>query len=299
MVIVLHGAGASAAQVLGMAFPPSPLSMWLEIAEREQLLVVAPDGSKRKGERCWNDSNAGITGNPKVDDVGFVSALIDQAILDDDADPARVYVMGVSKGGMMAYRLATELGLRLAGFAVVLATMPVRSHCGLPRTPLSALVIACTADPLIPYFGEKYLYTISALAPFVAPMKSVEQSVSIWRELAGLPAEPVVTHLAHRQLADPTRATSYLWGSDPHALQVGLLKIDNGGHAEPSMVKRYPRLFAWFPGAQNADVETAEAAWTFFKDKRAGLLPIGVRLGLVNDINLSRQNGAILAAQEA
>jgi len=43
LVMVLHGAGASAEQVLGLGFPPSPLSVWLEIAAREQLVVIAPN----------------------------------------------------------------------------------------------------------------------------------------------------------------------------------------------------------------------------------------------------------------
>ena len=56
LVILLHGAGSSAAQLLGLKFPPSPLSLWLEMAEREHLVVIALDGSKRRGERAWNDS---------------------------------------------------------------------------------------------------------------------------------------------------------------------------------------------------------------------------------------------------
>src|SRR4051812_5675500 len=51
LVIVVHGAGASAEQVMGKAFPPSPLSVWLEIAERENIVVVAPDA----GAGGWSD----------------------------------------------------------------------------------------------------------------------------------------------------------------------------------------------------------------------------------------------------
>ena len=35
LIVVLHG-GASAEQVLGLAYPPSPLSVWLDIAAREE-----------------------------------------------------------------------------------------------------------------------------------------------------------------------------------------------------------------------------------------------------------------------
>ena len=269
LVILLHGAGSSAAQLLGQSFPPSPLSLWLEIAEREQLVVIAPDGSKRRGERAWNDSYAGVTGNPKSDDSGFIGALIDRAIAEDDADPARVYLMGVSKGGMMAYRAATEIAPRLAAISVALASMPVTSNCGQPGTPLPVLFIAGTADPFIPYTGRKFLYRFPIFSSLAAPMTSVEESVAVWRGLAGLHGEPAIAAIPQRQPGAGTRVTRYTWGSDAAALQVCLLKIEGGGHAEPSMVKRYPGLFSWFPGAQNADIEAAEEAWAFFKDKRA------------------------------
>lgn len=269
LVILLHGAGSSAEQVLGMSFPPSPLSLWLEIAEREQLLVIAPDGSKRRGERAWNDSYAGVTANPKTDDSGLISDLIDRAIAEDGADPARVYLMGVSKGGMMAYRAATELAPRLAALSVALAAMPVDSNCGQPRTPLPVLFIAGTADPFIPYTGRKFLYQFPIFSSLAAPMTSVAESVAVWRELAGLRGEPAVAAIPQQRPGAATRVTRYTWGADPAALQVCLLKIEGGGHAEPSALKRYPGLFSWFPGAQNADIEAAEEAWAFFKDKRA------------------------------
>jgi polyhydroxybutyrate depolymerase len=77
----------------------------------------------------------------------------------------------------------------------------------------------------------------------------------------------------HRSSDDPTRATRFVWGNDPHKLQVKLLKIDNGGHAEPSISKRTGWLLTKFLGPQNGDVELAEEVWEFFKDKRRGLAP--------------------------
>lgn len=53
LVVVLHGAGASADQVLGLAFAPSRLSLWLEIAAREQLVVIAPDAGKGGWSDCF------------------------------------------------------------------------------------------------------------------------------------------------------------------------------------------------------------------------------------------------------
>ena len=77
LVIILHGSGSSAAQVLGMAFPTSPLSVWLEIGEREQVVILAPDGNQSVKTRAWNDSYAEITSNPKTDDIGLISTSND------------------------------------------------------------------------------------------------------------------------------------------------------------------------------------------------------------------------------
>ncbi|WP_218164834.1 alpha/beta hydrolase family esterase [Pseudoduganella namucuonensis] len=269
LIIVLHGSGASAAQVLGMAFPPSPLSVWLEIAEREQLVVVAPDGTKRRGQRAWNDGFAAIASNPKVDDVGFINAIIDRAIAEDDVDPERVYVIGVSKGGMMAYRLAAELAPRLAAFSAVLAGMPVEAAYPPPAIPLSALIVASTADPFIPYSGGKSPYTLW----FLAPMLGIETTAAIWRELAGLTKMADISPVATPQSHPTTRAIRYTWRANSSTRQVRLVKIEGGGHAEPSGKKRYPCIFNRFPGRQNADLEIAEEAWSFFKEKRLSAGP--------------------------
>lgn len=256
LVIVLHGSGASAEQVLGMAFPYSPLSVWLEIAEREQLIVAAPDGTKQRGKRAWNDGFAGIAGNPECDDVGFISAVIDRAIAEDGADPERVYVIGVSKGGMMAYRIAAELPHRLAAFSAVLAAMPLRAGYRMPEQPLSALIVAGTADPFIPYEGGKSFITLG----FMAPALGIEATAALWRKLAGIAGEPAVNGSAG--------AIRHTWSALDGSLQLVLLKIVGGGHAEPSRKKRYPGMFSRFPGRQSTEVEIAEEAWAFFKDKR-------------------------------
>jgi polyhydroxybutyrate depolymerase len=263
LVVILHGGGASAKQVLGMAFPPSPLSVWLEIAEREQLVVVAPEGCK-KG---WNDSFADVANKPQTDDTGFIEAIIDLAIANHAVDPARVFVIGVSKGGTMAYRLASEIAPKLAGFAAVLATMPAKSVCPPTKTAISALIIANTKDPFIPFNGGKFFYT-----PLLSPMISAEETVAVWRNLAGLADTPTVTQIAHSNRHNPTSAKRYVWGTDPKKIQVSFVKVDRAGHTEPSQLKRYPWLLTRLIGAQNADIEVAEEAWAFFKDKRAGLL---------------------------
>jgi polyhydroxybutyrate depolymerase len=223
------------------------------------LLVVAPDGSK-KG---WNDSFAHVRNKPETDDTGMIRNLIAHMIREHEADPQRVYVIGVSKGGMMAYRLATELGSMLAAFASVLANMPQQSVCAAPVTPISALIVASTRDPLVPYGGGKYFYT-----PLLSPMKSINDTVDIWRTLANLPATGKSVDIPKSAASNPTSCTRITWGDNPEQLQIVLLRINGGGHAEPSQSQFYPWFLSRLVGAQNTDIDIAEEAWAFFKDKR-------------------------------
>jgi len=96
---------------------------------------------------------------------------------------------------------------------------------------------------------------------FAAPALGIEATVAVWRKLAGLVGEPIVEQPA-------ASAVRYTWSGPHNTVQVVLLKLLGGGHAEPSRKKRYPGLFSRFPGRQNAGIEIAEEAWTFFKDKR-------------------------------
>lgn len=263
LVVVLHGAGASPEQVLGMAFPPSPLSLWLAIAARENLVVAAPAA----GRGGWSDCFASAARAARKDDVAFITALIDHAIAEHHVDPGRVYVIGVSRGGHMAYRVAAEVPHRLAAFSAVLASAPPSGCFRMPERPVPVLVFGGTADRLIPYYGGKFFYTLG----FADPVSSIEDTVHAWRTLAGLPDTPEVRRLAKRDARDKTEATHFLWGDAADGMQVGLYKIEGGGHVEPSRLRRYPAFIQALVGKQNADVEVAEAAWEFFRDKRAGL----------------------------
>ena len=271
LVLLFHGHMGSAAMILGAKSNASALSAWRDIADREQVLVIAPDGVKGNDDHTgWNDCRADAKSSPHSDDTGLVNAIIDKAIAEYDADPSRVYVMGTSNGAGMVLRLASDIGPRLAGFAAIAMSGAANSACPAPSVPLSALFIAGTSDKVAPYAGGKV-----HILPWDerGSVTGVEQSVALWRALDKLPATAVTSHVPHRSDDDPTRAIRYVWGADPHKLQVALLKIDNGGHAEPSMTRRFGWLFSKLLGAQNGDVEVAEEAWEFFKDKRSGLAP--------------------------
>ncbi len=267
LVLVLHGHMASAEQALGLGGKRSPLAVWLEIAEREGVVVAALDGAiGRDGHSGWNDCRADAPGNPTTDDVAFARAVIARLEREDGIDPARIYAMGMSNGGFMAFRLALQLDLPLAAIAAVSSSMAADSLCGPPRRPVSVLIVSGTADPIVPYAGGEVKILWMKRGSAVA----IEGAAATWRRIDGIDAAPASGGLPHRDGADdPTRAVRTVWGTDAGALQVELIRIEGGGHVEPSLSQRYGWLYQRLVGRQSRDLESAEEAWRFFKDKRA------------------------------
>jgi polyhydroxybutyrate depolymerase len=266
LVILLHGHTGTARQLLGQGMGAAPLSVWLDIADREGLVLIAPDGAKgNDDQQGWNDCRADASSNPKTDDVGFIAALISQAVAQQQVDPQRVYVMGMSNGGMMAFRLAAELPDKITAIAAVGSSMAAKSQCKTPAVKLSVLIISGDADPLVPYAGGEVRFFSQKTRGSVI---GIEPAANFWRELDQLPERPaLVSTFEHRDADDKTRATRTRWGGDPQRYQVELVKISEGGHVEPSASKRIGALYRSIVGAQNSDFEAAEEAWAFFQSK--------------------------------
>ncbi len=267
LVLVLHGHGQSAERALGVTGDPAPLGVWLEISEREGVVVAALEGERGDdGERGWNDCRADAPALPRTDDVAFARAVVARLEREEKVDPARVYAMGMSNGGFMAFRLALELDPPPAAIAAVSCSMAGASKCGPSRTPVSVLLVSGTADPLVPHGGGQVRFLWRKRGSVLA----IDAAADFWRRADGLPGSPVTGTLAHLGGAgDPTRAVRTTWGAAAGPLQVELIRVEGGGHLEPSLSQRYGWWVRQILGRQSRDLESAEEAWRFFKDKRA------------------------------
>lgn len=268
LLILLHGHGASAAFMVGLASLGGFKSdSWSTLAARENILLLAPDGvTASDGKKAWNDCRSDASTNTTVDDVGFLGALIDTAIARFGADPERIYVYGVSHGGAMAYRAGIELAPRLAAIGVESGLMAAQTACPVPSTPLSVFIEHGTADAIVPYAGGK---AGSWFLHGRGTTTGVEQSVAVWRKLAGLPETAAIYRFPHLRADDPTSATRYVWGAEPAGLQVEFLRIDGGGHVHAAKDGKLPWLLRTLVGDMNHDVDTTEEAWSFFRTKRS------------------------------
>jgi phospholipase/carboxylesterase len=151
-VLVLHGWGASAHDLLGLA--PSMLD--------GSALVLCPQGpvAFEIGPGQLGYGWFPITGGASVDPTAFakgaelLGSWVDQALLHFPADPRKVAVVGFSQGGVMAFDLVLRSPERFVGLAALSSWLPaelaasISGSDALSRFPV--LVQHGTRDPMIP-----------------------------------------------------------------------------------------------------------------------------------------------------
>ncbi len=147
LVIAMHGGFGSSENIERQ----SQLSVK---ADKEHFIVVYPQGYKG-GVLKISGFNAGgccgWTSKNNVDDVGFISAVLDELTTNFNIDSKRIYATGMSNGGMMAYRLACELPNRIAAIAPVASTM-VFPDCH-PNRSIPIIHFHSYLDTHVPYKG--------------------------------------------------------------------------------------------------------------------------------------------------
>jgi polyhydroxybutyrate depolymerase len=115
LVLVLHGGGGNGEQVAKM-------TGFSRKADQEGFIAVYPNGTGLWQNRflTWNAGNCcAYAYENRIDDVGFIRALIGQLRKDYAVDDRRIYAAGISNGGMMSYRLACGLSDLIAAIGPV------------------------------------------------------------------------------------------------------------------------------------------------------------------------------------
>jgi polyhydroxybutyrate depolymerase len=221
VVIVLHGGGGNAANAVRM-------TGFDRVAAREGFLAVYPNGTAGRSRGrllTWNAGHccAAAMAN-RVDDVGFIATMIDALVATGRADRTRVYVTGMSNGGMMAHRLAREIPDRIAAIAPVVGA--VFGDEPPARTPMPAFIVVGATDSVVPPDGgplqlRALLGRRSAADHDVAPALA---QATYWATHNGCGA-PVTT--------ETPRATTSSWSACTSGAPVVFHRVAGNGHAWP------------------------------------------------------------------
>jgi polyhydroxybutyrate depolymerase len=145
VVLAFHGYSGTAAGMEG-------LTGFSTLADQQGFLAVYPQGLSdgQGGAPFWASIGPVDYG---IDDVRYVSNVLDAVERTYCVDVRRIYATGFSNGGGMTAYLACALSERIAAFAPVAGNfyaIPGGCH---PGRPISILDYHGTADQVVPYVG--------------------------------------------------------------------------------------------------------------------------------------------------
>jgi len=246
VVLAFHGGLANADNMVRF----SGLS---DKADEAGFIVVYPYGTGRL-ERMLTFNGGNCCGQAAangVDDVEFTRRLLDEVANVCTIDTKRVFATGMSNGGIMAYRLASELSDRIAAIAPVGGSMGTQ-ECS-PTRPVSVIHFHGSADEFVPFDGGRGK-GLSGVRFF-----SVPHSIAAWVAADGCGPTPVTTALPDAA-DDGTTATRTAYAAGRDGSEVVLITIEGGGHTWPGRDTRLEAL-----GKSTKDISANDLMWEFFQ----------------------------------
>ncbi|MFT7156215.1 MAG: polyhydroxybutyrate depolymerase [Parvicella sp.] len=260
IVLNLHGYGSNNTQQMQYAdFKP--------IADTANFIIVLPQGllDPVNSSPHWN-ANWG-TG---IDDIGFISAMLDTISSNYNINQDRMYSTGMSNGGFMSLTLAGQLSNKITAVASVTGTMSVMQ---IPNNtvvrPVPVMQIHGTNDPTVSYSGD-------------ANFLSVDSVVNFWAGHNQCSSTPVFTAMPDINTSDGCTAEKYEYLGGIGGSEVVHYKIIGGEHTWPGA----------FPIAvTNQDINACIEIWKFFnKYEMSNLLNQENIYSLGSDFKLTGAN---------
>lgn len=216
-----------------------------KIADTARCIVVYPNGIDKR----WNSGTFFFV-QSTVDDVGFLSELIDRFHLKYNIDLEKVYAGGYSAGGFMSYKLACDLSNRIAAISPVVASMVYDNiNSCVPARHFPVMACNGADDPITAYNG------------FPLNFPSIDSIKKFWQEKNLCNSNPRIDTLADKDRNDNSRAVTYTYENCGNNVTTKFYKILKGGHTWPGA----PNYFLGVIGNTNNDIQWSSESWNFFK----------------------------------
>lgn len=243
LLFVLHGSAGSGEDMMAVT-----QRGFERIADKEKLIVVYPDALERR----WNEQDG------TVDDAAFLLAVADKLISDGLVDRKRVYMAGISNGGMMAQRMACEHADRVAGIASVAGSLPEKlaGKCK-PLQPVPVILIHGTEDPIVLWRGG----AVAGFEEFGKVLPALE-TAGFWATNNRCRSNTVSVSETDRDPKDGTRVRLELFPDCAANADVSMVTVEGGGHTWPGGYQYLPERFI---GRTSRDIDANQIIWNFFR----------------------------------
>ncbi|ADD09207.1 PHB depolymerase family esterase [Candidatus Aciduliprofundum boonei] len=254
LIIALHGGGGNAKDMEKLTE-----NGFNKLAAKGNFIVVYPNGIGRH----WNDGrnlSFYYTQKENINDVKFISELIDYMVEKYNVNPLRVYVTGMSNGALMTYRLAYELSNKIAAVAPVDGSIPLNIYLNeTPIAPIPVLMINNVADPILPWNGGYAHFGNKKLGKVL----SVEETAAFWARIDNCTLVKSKEYLPDTDPNDGTRVWMRLYLNNTTGMEVIQYGIDGGGHTWPSGEQYLPQSII---GKTSKDINACNLIWEFFRN---------------------------------
>ena len=269
LVVNFHGGGGSIESSRKSSCPEGDATSdrcLQAIGMQEGFVTVLPSGSPGpvlKEIRTWNAGGGGSEWNCAsgracqngVDDIAYITQLLDAIEAQINVDTSRVFATGLSNGAAMAHRVACEMSERFTAIASVGgANQYSTTEDCTPTSVVSILHIHGTSDPC-----WTYETSATAFADRDGRLKlGAVDSTEGWAERNGC-------HPTSREEPMPDNAVDGMttlritWDGCDDGASVEHLRIEGGGHIWPN-----GHSFTRRAGVSTQDFG-AEVVWEFFE----------------------------------
>ena len=252
LVIVLHGGSGNAISVQGFTQMNS-------VSDGNGFIVAYPQGfgPTQNGGYSWADGRQTSATSMGIDDVGFISKLIEKVQADYRITSNKIYVCGFSNGGFMSQKLACELENTFAGVGTLGATIgtEVLSQCSVSQS-IPMLFMLGDADPFVPYDG-------GTVANNPSPVAGIETLAEFWKNNNLCQTESPEIQLPDLDTTDNSTVTLFEFSDCNCNANVELYRINSGGHTWPGVENVNYEIIA---GETNEDINASSVLWDFFNE---------------------------------
>lgn len=237
LVFIMHGSGGNGKDMMRSA------TKLEEKSKNEKLLLVYPDGYQHYWNEC-RKANTSVANIENINENAFFEKMIDYFVKKYHIDQKKVFAIGTSGGGHMAYKLALTMPEKFRAVTAIIANLPDTNNldCIAVKRPIPIMIVNGTEDPLNLYNGGMMMVGNVTMGY----VRSTDRSFKYFAELDGYQGEPVKEMLPDTDPSDGRRIEKYTYKTKGRP-EVTLLKVIGGKHD-------YPK-----------DIDVHVEAWEFFK----------------------------------
>ncbi len=208
------------------------------VGDTHHFITVYPNALNKS----WSMEKVGsrVKGNRQdIDDVKFISTLMDTLVKYYHADADAFFCTGISRGGIFSLFLADHLSDRIKAIAPVCASIPQSIAADYAfKHPTPVLLINGTDDPLIPFNGGYGSFSKANRTKenYFIPTDELVKKICALNECIGNPQRYTFPNLEQRNLCTAEKTIFFCTGAN-----FTYIKIIQGGHTWPGGKQYLPK----------------------------------------------------------